>query len=76
MKILEKKSISSQFNCGTTHMHSFIDSIVALTKLQLSLVIFARRYLLAYFCVHSDSVTRNHSCAVEGVTSPVESVSN
>ena len=30
----------------------------------------------AHLCVQSDSVTRSHSCAVEGVTSPVESVSN
>lgn len=29
-----------------------------------------------HFCVHSDSTTRSHSCTVEGVTSPVESLSS
>lgn len=42
--------------------------------LYLSLVMLA--VVITYLCVHSHSATRSHSCAVEGVTSPVESVSS
>ena len=38
--------------------------------------VYALDCVQAHLCVQSDSVTRGHSCAVDVVTSPVESVSS